>query len=100
MNKIKEKLLKGCGGIADHDLIVKCGEEMETGCGMNWLCPTCQAKLQQHEETSKAKNEEFNKILEADILLFEQVSKCLDCEGCKKIINKRIQEIKQRIKEE
>ena len=60
---IKEKLLKGCGEDwtipnplkKEYDMEITCGEE-------NLYCPTCQAKLQQHEETSKVYEERIEDL--------------------------------------
>lgn len=83
-DKIKEKLLKGCGRPDTNDRETLCGKNY------NYLCPTCQAKLQQHEETSKAKDEEFIKILEElkNLRLYRSKS-------CQLLLRR----IKQRIKE-
>ncbi len=37
--------------------------------------------------------EEFNK----NIGLFEEIRRCLTCSGCKKIIDKRVEELKQQL---
>ena len=58
--------------------------------------PECKAKLetiQKCKEMFKEREENLKQLIKSDILLFEQVSKCLDCEGCKKIIKLRIEEL-------
>ncbi len=69
-----------------------CGQDY----GKLYLCKTCQAKLeviQKCKEMFKEREENLKQLIKSDILLFEQVSKCLDCEGCKKIIKLRIEEL-------
>ena len=49
--------------------------------------------IQKCKEMFKEREENLKQLIKSDILLFEQVSKCLDCEGCKKIIKLRIEEL-------
>ncbi len=53
-----------------------------------------------HTETLKEQIEELKQLIKSDILLFEQISKCLNCEGCKKIIKLRIEELLSQLNEE
>ena len=60
------------------------------------LCDECRIKfetIQKCKEMFKEREENLKQLIKSDILLFEQVSKCLDCEGCKKIIKLRIEEL-------
>ncbi len=92
-DEIKEKLLKGCGKPEErYGTTINCGYLLKDNKTIN-LCSNCKAKLQQHEETSKAKDEEFIKILEElqDLILKDEVYE-ID-------VYDLIEEIKQRIKE-
>lgn len=44
--------------------------------------------------------EELKQLIKSDILLFEQICNCLNCEGCKKIIKLRIEELLSQLNEE
>lgn len=96
--EIKEKLLKGCGEKEErYGTIIYCGCLLKDNKTRNY-CKTCQEKLKQHEETSKAKDEEFIKILsylqdDVDALQIHHAK-------CEKVdVWELIEEIKQRIKE-
>ena len=107
--KIQEKLLKGCGirngyySQIEHKWIT-CGGLLNSG--KRVYCPECKSKLQQHEETSKAKDEKFDKIL--DELKVDKIYNnfIVDMDTyddelrVQEMIVHVIKEIKQRIKED
>jgi len=53
------------------------------------------AKKDQTIKLSKA----IEEIIKKDIDLFIEISKCLNCQGCKKIIYKRVEELKKELSE-
>lgn len=130
--EIKEKLLKEWKKeIEDCPKIHSHSEDDEEGYESCLCCNAIErinikyeAKLQQHEETSKAKDEEFNKILDDELekieyytfknldTLYEDLDSCdEDLDSCEEEYEKTIhthqlegrrfciEEIKQRIKE-
>lgn len=71
-DKIKEKLLKGCG---KEVLMLDWGYPP---CEKGELCPFCKAKLQQHEETKKEileKIENFKGQDYTDLEIWEDMKK-------------------------
>ena len=104
IKQYEEEVKKGCGktfDIDDPNYITFCGVTCHTqhpddlGLGVD-LCQECRGKweaIQKCKEMFKEREENLKQLIKSDILLFEQVSKCLDCEGCKKIIKLRIEEL-------
>ena len=64
-DKIKEKLLKGCGKDADWcNIFRSCGEFEDLKHSDHIIyCKECMIKLQQHEETKKAEKERFLRLI-------------------------------------
>lgn len=98
---IKEKILKGCGKPEErYGTTINCGYLLKDNKTTN-LCSNCKAKLQQHEETSKAKDEEELIFLQEEIFnpLNRIKLKSVELSYARDMAKIRIEEIKQRIKE-
>lgn len=96
MNKIKEKLLKEIEEPKkDIDYWVRYWRRMqERGCN------NFDEYLRIYEETSKAKDEKFIKLLDKLIKKIENADKQIEFDEWETFMIFNIQEIKQRIKEE